>query len=87
MDTLGRLSALFDKRDNFCVFPFAFQSTKLYLKTGTAVKRKYLIPFKVVPLSKGRTNNFNKVASPGSVSLIDSRKSFCDSFCLFCFMP
>ena len=53
LDTCGRFSATFYKRDNFCDFLFAFSHTSSLLKMPVGSK---FFPFRVDPFSEGREN-------------------------------
>ena len=75
MDTLSRFFAILDKRDNFCVFLFAFQLSNFICKWEKS-ERKYLLPvvtnsflLEFFYFPQGWQTFFNRVASPGIVSI------------------
>ena len=68
---VGRFSAIFDKRNIFCVYLFTFQYTKFDLKMrqqreifpslGGVEGVGEFIPHRVILFSKERPNSFNRV--------------------------
>ena len=70
-DTNSRFFAIFYKGDNYCDFLDLFSNKREYFVTSClfslhTAKGSKFFPFRVGPVSEGRQNNFDRVASPES---------------------